>query len=111
VKDANDGQEYTKAKINGFPEAASGDIEKSMKDEVGHLVRRFFMLYHSSFNLASGGGSGGVCQKVVHCQAKCRDAPRRGESGGQEMALWSRHSCLLLPRQTGGPGVRMNAER
>jgi len=33
VKDANDGQEYTEAKMNGFPEAATGDIEKSMKHE------------------------------------------------------------------------------
>ena len=82
-----------------------------MNDVVGHLVRRFFILYHSSFNLAPAGGSGGICQGVVHFQAKCREAPRRGESGGQEMALSSRHSCLLLPRQTGGPGVRMNAER
>jgi len=28
-----DGQEYTEAKMNGFPEAATGDIEKSMNDE------------------------------------------------------------------------------
>jgi len=34
VKDAKDGKEYTEAKMNGFPEAATGDIEKSMKDEV-----------------------------------------------------------------------------
>ena len=33
VKDAKDGQEYTEAKMNGFPEAATGDIEKSMKNE------------------------------------------------------------------------------
>jgi len=33
VKDAKDGQEYTEAKMNGFPEAATGDIERSMKDE------------------------------------------------------------------------------
>ena len=33
VKDAKDGQEYTEAKMNGFPEAATGDIEKRMKDE------------------------------------------------------------------------------
>lgn len=25
VKDAKDGQEYTEAKMNGFPEAATGD--------------------------------------------------------------------------------------
>ena len=42
VKDAKDGQEYTEAKMNGFPEAGTGDIEKRMKDEVGQLVRRFF---------------------------------------------------------------------
>ena len=35
-----------------------------------------------------------------------REALGRGESGGQEMALWSRHSCLLFPRQRGRPGVR-----
>jgi len=34
VKDAKDGQEYTEAKMNGFPEAATGDIEKSMKYEL-----------------------------------------------------------------------------
>jgi len=34
VKDAKDGQEYTEAKMNGFPEAATGDIEKRMKDEM-----------------------------------------------------------------------------
>jgi len=34
VKDAKDGQEYTEAKTNGFPEAATGDIEKSMKYEL-----------------------------------------------------------------------------
>ena len=28
VKDAKDGQEYTEAKMNGFPEAATGDGEK-----------------------------------------------------------------------------------
>ena len=33
VKDAKDGQEYTEAKMNGFPEAATGDIEKRMNDE------------------------------------------------------------------------------
>jgi len=33
VKDAKDGQEYTGAKMNGFPEAATGDVEKSMKYE------------------------------------------------------------------------------
>jgi len=33
VKDAKDGQEYTEAKMNGFPEAATGDIKKSMKYE------------------------------------------------------------------------------
>ena len=33
VNDAKDGQEYTEAKINGFPEAAAGGIEKNMKDE------------------------------------------------------------------------------
>ena len=33
VKDAKDGQEYTEAKMNGFPEAATGDIEKRMKYE------------------------------------------------------------------------------
>jgi len=49
VKDAKDGQEYTEAKMNGFPEAATGDIEKRMKDEVEHLVRPFF--HPSSFNL------------------------------------------------------------
>jgi len=32
-----------------------------MNDEVGHLVRPFFILHNSSFNLAPGGGSGGVC--------------------------------------------------
>jgi len=32
VKDGKDGQEYTEAKMNGFPEAAAGDIEKRMKD-------------------------------------------------------------------------------
>jgi len=40
VKDAKDGQEYTEAKMNGFPEAATGDIEKRMNDEAGHFVRR-----------------------------------------------------------------------
>jgi len=34
VKDAKDGQEYTEAKMNGFPEAATGDIEKRMNDEL-----------------------------------------------------------------------------
>ena len=33
VMDAKDGQEYTEAKMNGFPEAATGDIEKRMNDE------------------------------------------------------------------------------
>jgi len=33
VKDAKDGQEYTEAKMNGFREAATGGIEKRMKDE------------------------------------------------------------------------------
>jgi len=33
VKDAKDGQEYTEAKMNGFPETATGDIEKRMKYE------------------------------------------------------------------------------
>jgi len=33
VKDAKDGWEYTETKMNGFPEAATGDIEKRMKDE------------------------------------------------------------------------------
>ena len=33
VKDAKDGQEYTETKMNSFPEAATGDVEKSMKDE------------------------------------------------------------------------------
>jgi len=33
VKDTKGGQEYTEAKMNGFPEAGTGDIEKSRKDE------------------------------------------------------------------------------
>ena len=33
VKDARDGQEYTETKMKGFPEAATGDIEKRMKNE------------------------------------------------------------------------------
>jgi len=33
VKDTKEGQEYTEAKMNGFPEDATGDIEKRMKDE------------------------------------------------------------------------------
>ena len=33
VKDGQDGQEYTEAKMNGFPEAATGDIEKRMNDK------------------------------------------------------------------------------
>jgi len=28
VKDAKDGQEFTEAKMNGFPEAATGDMEE-----------------------------------------------------------------------------------
>ena len=48
VKDAKDGQEYTEAKMNGFPEAATGDIEKRMNDEAGHFVRPFFILHPST---------------------------------------------------------------
>ena len=33
VKDAKDGQEYTEVKMKGFPEAATGDIEKRMNGE------------------------------------------------------------------------------
>jgi len=35
VKDAKDGQEYTEAKINGFPEAASGSLAGSTYTIVG----------------------------------------------------------------------------
>jgi len=42
VKDAKDGQEYTETKMDGFPEAATGDILKRMNDEPGHFVRPFF---------------------------------------------------------------------
>ena len=51
VKDAKDGQEYTEANMNGFPEAATGDIEKRMKDEVGQLFHSFFILHPSSLRL------------------------------------------------------------
>jgi len=33
VNEAKDGKEYTEGKMNGFPEAATGDIDKNMKDE------------------------------------------------------------------------------
>jgi len=34
VKDAKDGQKYTEAKMNGFPEATTGDVEKRMNYEL-----------------------------------------------------------------------------
>jgi len=38
-----------------------------MNDEVGHLVRRFFILYHSSFILAPGVVK--PAAKKWHCRA------------------------------------------